>query len=303
MAWIANLLKTPERRIALGLLIFLCILYIPFAGNYGMWDPWETHYSEVARQMLMRHDYVSLWWPGSPQDRNEFWSKPVLSFWLVAAGFAVTGLERAGHMFDGEMAATWTAEWAARLPFILCGLVCLWAVWELTRRLAGRRAALWSTIVLATSAQFFLVTRQAMTDMAFVAPIAVALALSGLALILPESEVGAELERRQWKRGFLRVSWPHARVFYVAIGLALATVLPQLLVISLKVHVALPIGRRLIKFWGIVPMLPWLAAGLGYLILAARARTKRQLYFQIAFLMCGLSTLAKARPGSGCRCW
>ena len=113
MSVVASITGTPERRVALALLLFLCTLYLPFAGNYGMWDPWETHYSEVARQMVARGDFVSLWWPGSPQDRNEFWSKPVLTFWLIALGFKVAGL--GGHhpaipsspgfaQLDGEMA-------------------------------------------------------------------------------------------------------------------------------------------------------------------------------------------------------
>ena len=169
---LSSLWKTSEQRLTWALLLLMLALYIPFAGNYGLWDPWETHYSEVARQMVMRHDYVSLWWPGSPQDRNEFWSKPVLTFWLMVFGFLTTGLERPDHKFDGEMAVGWTAEWSVRIPFILCAIACLWAVWELTRRLAGRRAAFWSVVVLATASQFFYVARQAMTDMAFVAPIA-----------------------------------------------------------------------------------------------------------------------------------
>src|SRR5689334_22087391 len=71
---------------ALSLIAFLFLLYVPFSGNYGLWDPWETHYGEVARQMAARGDYISLWWPGSPQDpaSGVFWSKPVLTFWLMA---------------------------------------------------------------------------------------------------------------------------------------------------------------------------------------------------------------------------
>src|SRR5437899_2798163 len=104
-----GLLGTPDRRLALALLLFVCALYIPFAGNYGMWDPWETHYSEVARQMRMRGDYVSLWWPGSPQDRPDggFFSKPVLTFWLMALGFAATGLGAHGPSLPGD------TQWAA----------------------------------------------------------------------------------------------------------------------------------------------------------------------------------------------
>src|SRR5438128_4039799 len=197
MVWPASTMESPtprapslpaarrgDRRVIVALLLLAALLYLPFAGNYGMWDPWETHYSEVARQMLMRHDYVSLWWPGSPQDRNEFWSKPVLTFWLMALAMGAAGLERAAHLFDGEMATSWTVEWAVRIPFILCGIATVWATWELVRRTAGRRAGLWAAVVLATASQFFYVTRQAMTDMAFVAPMTVALALTGLAMLL-----------------------------------------------------------------------------------------------------------------------
>src|SRR5690242_14464535 len=89
---LASLATTVDRRIVLALLILCAMIYIPLAGNYGMWDPWETHYGEVARQMLERNDFISQWWPGSPQDRQEFWSKPVLSFWLMAISMKLAGL-------------------------------------------------------------------------------------------------------------------------------------------------------------------------------------------------------------------
>ena len=52
-------------------------LYFPFMGSFALWDPWETHYGEVAREMLARDDWISLWWA---QD-GWFWSKPVLDMW------------------------------------------------------------------------------------------------------------------------------------------------------------------------------------------------------------------------------
>lgn len=301
--------KWSDRRLALGLVLFLCALYLPFAGNYGLWDPWETHYSEVARQMLMRHDYVSLWWPGSPQDRNEFWSKPVLTFWLMAMGMRAAGLEQysgpsrppdfIGAAHDSEMAVGWAAEWAVRMPFILCAIVCVWAVWELTRRLAGRRAALWASLVLATSTQFFFIARQAMTDMAFVAPMTVALAMAGLALLLPKEEAEAELPRRSLGDGRLRFSWPHVPAFYGLAALAFFTVVPQLAVISAQINLSFTLGRHAFRIHGVVPMLPYIAGFLLFAWLAARATCRRQLYLYVAFLMCGLSTLAKGPAGIG----
>jgi len=67
-----------ERRVSFLVIVAGLLLYVPFAGTYGLWDPWETHYGEVARQMAHRGDYISLWWPGSPRDPDVFWSKPVL---------------------------------------------------------------------------------------------------------------------------------------------------------------------------------------------------------------------------------
>ena len=45
---------------ALFVILFGLLLYMPLAGTYGLWDPWETHYSEVARQMTYRGDFISL---------------------------------------------------------------------------------------------------------------------------------------------------------------------------------------------------------------------------------------------------
>src|SRR5688500_18737330 len=80
--------RLTEGQAALVVIAIGLLLYIPFAGSYGLWDPWETHYSEVARQMTERGDFISTWWPGSPRDQAEFWSKPVLTFWLMKIGRA-----------------------------------------------------------------------------------------------------------------------------------------------------------------------------------------------------------------------
>ena len=35
------------------------LLYFPCIGSYSLWDPWETHYGEVAREILARDDWIS----------------------------------------------------------------------------------------------------------------------------------------------------------------------------------------------------------------------------------------------------
>ena len=96
-----SLNSLSERQVSLLVILFGLLLYIPFAGSYGLHDPWETHYSEVARQMVVRGDYISLWWPGAPIDPDHFWSKPVLSFWIMSLSLLLFGL---GHPASGTLA-------------------------------------------------------------------------------------------------------------------------------------------------------------------------------------------------------
>src|SRR5262249_15678014 len=125
--------RFSERQMALFVILFGLVLYLPFAGTYGLWDPWETHYSEVARQMTRRGDFISVGWPGSPRDLDVFWSKPVQSFWLMSIGMHIAGIGLRGGD-PGEMALSSRAEWAVRTPFCLMGVLGIYAVYLVTAR-------------------------------------------------------------------------------------------------------------------------------------------------------------------------
>jgi 4-amino-4-deoxy-L-arabinose transferase-like glycosyltransferase len=127
--------RLSERQMALLVIGFGLLLYLPFAGSYGLWDPWETHYSEVARQMTRRADYISLWWPGSWRETPVFQTKPVLSFWLMSLGMRIAGIGLPGGD-AAEMALGHRAEWAVRTPFCLLGALGLYGVYLVTSRLA-----------------------------------------------------------------------------------------------------------------------------------------------------------------------
>ena len=85
----------------------------------------------------------------------------------------------------------------------------------------------------ATSPLYSLVARQAMTDMAFVGPMTMALALGALALF---DDDDVPLPRRELRIGSRKLEWPHHPLFYVAAGLFTVTALPQLIFNSIALR-------------------------------------------------------------------
>ena len=285
-----SLSRFTERQVALGVMMMGLLVYLPLAGSYGLYDPWETHYGEVARQMTQRGDYISLWWPGAPIDAEHFWSKPVLSFWIMSLSLRLFGLF--GQLPPGELALSTRPEWALRLPFCLLGVLGIYAVYLCLARFVSRRAGVLGAIVLATSPLYSLVSRQAMTDMAFVGPMTMALVLGAMALFDDED---AELPRRQWRR----LSWPDHGLFYGALAIFTVSALPQLIIDSIQLRWTVHLGRSSVVLPGVVPMLPWIVGFAAFVWLAARIRFKAPLYLCIAAVLCGLAMLAKGLAGLG----
>jgi 4-amino-4-deoxy-L-arabinose transferase-like glycosyltransferase len=149
---------------------FAALVFLPWLGSVGFWDPWEPHYAEVARQMIVRDDYLHPYWESA-----YFFSKPVLLMWMTAAAL---NLVRAQDLAlpQGAVASGPTpsglslyTEWAVRLPVALLAILACALVFVAVRRLASRRAGYLAAFALATTPFWFLMARQAITDMPFVA--------------------------------------------------------------------------------------------------------------------------------------
>ncbi len=117
------------------------LLYVPLLGSYSLSDPWEAHYGEVAREMLARDDWLSLWWA---QD-GWFWSKPVLDFWLQGVSFSLSGVH---FMPDQVLAAASfglapAPEWPARLPIVLLTVVACYFLYKALRQPSADARASW----------------------------------------------------------------------------------------------------------------------------------------------------------------
>ena len=138
---------------------------LPLLGAFSLTDPWETHYAEVAREMIERHDFVSPWWA------NEGWfmSKPVLTFWLEAISMKVFGVHTGP---DQVLLGGAHPEWAVRFPAFALAVVGAYLLYQGVARTAGRRAGLIGAVVLLTMPGYALLSHQAITDMPLVASVA-----------------------------------------------------------------------------------------------------------------------------------
>ncbi|MGB3051232.1 MAG: glycosyltransferase family 39 protein [Polyangiales bacterium] len=201
------LVPASLRRPGLMVMIAICAIYVPLLGTTSLWDPWETHYGEVAREILARNDWISLWWG---QDKW-FWSKPILLFWMEALSMGFFGVD---FMPDANPAHP---EWALRLPTLLMSLAALAAIYATVRRYFGPRAGVLATLVTATMPQFFFISHQAITDLPLVAAITIA-----ACCLLVAIEADPEREATLFQLGPWKVSLQHLLLFAIFL-----LVLPQ----------------------------------------------------------------------------
>ena len=155
-----------------GTIGFFFFLYLLNAGSFGLWDPWETHYGEVARNMLESYDWVNPWWGYKTKIGSEnvagnwFYSKPIWIFWSEVVFLKLIGL----------------SDWAFRLPVALVGASMVSAVYLSVERIIDRRHAFLCTLVTGLSPFVYMVSRQAQTDMPFVGVMSIAMCFIAWAL-------------------------------------------------------------------------------------------------------------------------
>lgn len=257
--WLVRLrAKIPTDRHATWLVLILaCLLFLPFLGSVSLWDPWETHYAEVAREMLVRDDFVYPHWESS-----YFFSKPALPMWLMAFGMWVF---RADAGAPGEPLGG-LVEWGVRLPFAMIAIWALWAVYRMGRQMRDRVTGVMAMIVLGSSAQFIFIGKQAMVDMPFVGLMTVGMAFFCAAVFDEEEDAtGSPLMR-----------------YLAAGGIALA-LFPQLIVI----------GREQPSIAAASPLFLAAALGLVFIVYLVMKGSRRDAYLAGFYVLVGLASLAK----------
>lgn len=180
-----------DAMIALGLVLLAALLYLPFLGSYPLWDPWEAHYSQVAMEMI----HHNTWWePWYRKSTTSFWSKPILTFWLMISSLKTFRIDQVGSFAQ--------AEFYLRLPIALMGATGVAFMFFFARRLWNRRTGVLAALVLATCPQYFLISRQIMVDIPFVVIQTIALGFFALGIFDPRPETDDEQERTYGVRLF-----------------------------------------------------------------------------------------------------
>lgn len=144
-------LRTSVTGFAVRTRLVMVVLWVVFYGSFALFvppllDDADSVHAEVAREMLLRHDWVTLYANGI-----RYLEKAPLLYWSMAASFRVFGVSTA----------------AARLPLALTVLGLALAMEAFGRRaFQSARAGLYAGVILLSSFGIFIFTRILIPDVA-----------------------------------------------------------------------------------------------------------------------------------------
>ncbi len=119
------------------------LIYTPGLFRPALLDDADSVHAEAAREMLVRHDWVTLYIDGI-----RYLEKAPLMYWGIASSFKIFGLH----------------EWAARLPLMLGVLALLLVAFRIGRKCFGNYGGFCAAAILATSFGPYIFTRILIPD-------------------------------------------------------------------------------------------------------------------------------------------
>jgi 4-amino-4-deoxy-L-arabinose transferase-like glycosyltransferase len=140
-----NRLLSDWRISVLALIALWAVIYMAGLSHPALLDDADTVHAEAAKEMLQRHDWVTLYVNGI-----RYLEKAPLMYWGVAASYTLFGI----------------SEWSTRLPLMLGVLAMILSTYGLGRWALGSEGGLDSGLVLATALGPFLFTRFLIPDAA-----------------------------------------------------------------------------------------------------------------------------------------
>jgi 4-amino-4-deoxy-L-arabinose transferase-like glycosyltransferase len=135
--------QKPSGWIDVILLLAAFLLLTFDIGRYGLFEPHEGHFAGIAREMVLRGDWVTPTLNGSP-----YLNKPPLLYWLIAISYKAFGIN----------------ELAARLPIALAAWMSVVIAWRWSRQLWGKLASRAVVMFLSVSVGWFIFAHQLLID-------------------------------------------------------------------------------------------------------------------------------------------
>jgi 4-amino-4-deoxy-L-arabinose transferase-like glycosyltransferase len=133
-------------RVSVVVLVALwSIIYLSGLSRPALLDDADTVHAEAAKEMLQRHDWVTLYVNGI-----RYLEKAPLMYWGVAASYTLFGI----------------SEWSTRFPLMLGVLAMILSTYGFGRWALGSEAGFDSGLALATALGPFLFTRFLIPDVA-----------------------------------------------------------------------------------------------------------------------------------------
>ena len=156
-----------SRKILLTLAGLWLLLYASFTlFRPPLLDDADSVHAEVAREMVARHDWVTLYANGI-----RYLEKAPLMYWSMAASFTLFGPQ----------------DWAARLPLAITTLALFLVVYATGRRMfASDAAGFYAALILLTSFGIFIYTRIIIPDVIVCLWLSLAMLLFWISLEQPE---------------------------------------------------------------------------------------------------------------------
>ena len=138
-----NSVRTRTRIYLLLIAVMWAAIYVSSLFQPALLDDADSVHAEAAREMLLRHDWVTLYIDGI-----RYLEKAPLLYWGMAASFKAFGV----------------GEWSARLPLALGVLALLLATFRLGRRVFGPEGGLYSALALGACFGIYIYTRFQIPD-------------------------------------------------------------------------------------------------------------------------------------------